>query len=259
MRRKGLYILGDNLVTSHLQSSEALPLWRRIADDLAQAITRGEFAPGTALPAALALAERYGVHRHTVRQAYHHLAEQGQVSVVQGSGTYVTQPRFPYKIGRYVSFRGNFGAAGLTHGTLLESAVIASPPAIADALSIDEGALIWQIRVLNEAAGRPMSTSLHYLEEARFPALPAQLRSCDCSLTRAFASYGIVGYERLATRLSARAATALEGRLLAISEGAPVLYSSGLDGTDKRRPLQLTETAFPGDRMEMVIEPDTDV
>jgi GntR family transcriptional regulator, phosphonate transport system regulatory protein len=251
--------LNDALVTSHPQPSEAaaLPLWKRIADDLAQAIARGEFAPGTALPTAMALAERYGVHRHTVRQAFHHLAEQGQVSVVQGRGTYVTQPRFPYKIGRRVSFRGNFGAAGLAaSSSLLESSIIAAPPAVANALAILEGTLIWRIRSLNEAGGRPMSTSLHYLEEARFPALPAQLRSCEGSFTRAFASYGIARYERLSTRLSARAATQLEARLLILSNGAPVLHSSSLDGTEDGRPIQLNETAFAGDRMEMVVEPE---
>ena len=67
--------------------------WRRIADELAEAIGRGEYKLGDTLPASVALAERYGVHRHTVRQAFRHLAEQGLVTVSRGRGTQVTAPR----------------------------------------------------------------------------------------------------------------------------------------------------------------------
>ncbi len=246
-------------MTPHPESAEAanLPLWRRIADDLAGAIGRGEFAPGEALPTALALSERYGVHRHTVRQAFRHLAEQGLVSVEQGRGTFVTQQRIPYKLGRRVSFRDNLAAAGLpARGAMLESTVIAAPAQVAQALGIAPGTHVWEIRTLSEAGGRPMSTSLHYLEEARFPDFPARLLAGQSSITRAFESYGLGRYERLVTRVSARAATSIEARLLGLSEGAPVLHSSAIDGTQDRRPLQLVEAAFAADRMEMVVEPE---
>ena len=60
-------------------SAEGGTAWRRIADELAAAIEKGDYVPGDTLPASVALAERYGVHRHTVRQAFRHLAEQGLV------------------------------------------------------------------------------------------------------------------------------------------------------------------------------------
>ena len=72
------------------------------------------------------LAERYGVHRHTVRQAFRHLAERGLVTVSRGRGTQVTAPRFPYKLGRRVSMRTNFGAAGIAvSGAVLASEIVA--------------------------------------------------------------------------------------------------------------------------------------
>ncbi|MGO4782141.1 winged helix-turn-helix domain-containing protein, partial [Lysobacter sp. 2RAB21] len=59
------------------QAGEAATAWRRIADEIEAAIGRGEYETGATLPSSLALAERYGVHRHTVRQAFRHLADRG--------------------------------------------------------------------------------------------------------------------------------------------------------------------------------------
>ena len=44
-------------------SGDAGTAWRRIADALAASIERGDYVPGDTLPASVALAERYGVHR----------------------------------------------------------------------------------------------------------------------------------------------------------------------------------------------------
>ena len=98
------------------EAGASLPAWRRIADVLAAAIARGDLRPGDALPTAVQLAERYAVHRHTVRQAFRHLAEAGRVTVRQGSGTFVTEPRAPYRLGRRVSFRTNFAGTGRSAG-----------------------------------------------------------------------------------------------------------------------------------------------
>ena len=99
-------------------------VWRRIADELAAAIEREEYRPGDTLPASVALAERYGVHRHTVRQAFRHLADLGLVTVSRGRGTQVTTPRLPYPIGRRVSMRTNMGKLGITGTSRMLSAAI---------------------------------------------------------------------------------------------------------------------------------------
>jgi GntR family phosphonate transport system transcriptional regulator len=255
---KGLYLYGDNAVTqTHLSQGSAHPQWRRIADDLIEAMDRGEFVAGDALPTAIQLSERYGVHRHTVRQAFRYLAEQGRVSVEQGRGTFVTAERIPYKLGRRVSFRTNLQAAGLTtSGRVLESAVIPSPAPIARVLRLAPGAPIWSVRNVSEADGVPLSTSIHYLSAERFPDFATRLAEADGSISAAFASYGIAAYERLSTRLHARGATAEEATILGLTEGAPVLHSTGLDGLASGTPLQLAETAFPGERVEMVVAPE---
>ena len=237
--------------------------WRRIADDLAASIQRGDFAIGASLPTALELASRYGVHRHTARQAFRHLQDLGLVSVEQGRGTFVTGKPFPYRIGRQVSFRQNFAAAGIeTSGQVVTVLlvilfmVVEAGELVARAILVPEGTLVWAIRTFNLAAGLPISTAMHYLEVERFPDFATVLRRESSSVSAALKVFGIDHYQRLATRLSARLATPTECELLAISEGAPVLTSEGLDGLAGGEPIHLVISAFAPERVEFVIEPD---
>ena len=245
---KGLDVLSDGFVKSG-------PLWRRIADDLARDIESGTYKPDAALPTAQELSARYGVHRHTVRQAFRFLANEGRVSVEQGRGTFVTAPRIPYPVGRQVSFRTNLARSGIeSRNTILETTIASGDGALGIGLGEDTRA--WCIRILSEAGNVPLSLSTHYLSQDRFPDFPQILSAQEGSLTAAFRAVGIKKYQRLSTRLHARPAVPIEVRLLAIGEGACVLHSSGIDATLDGVPLQAVETAFAGDRIEVVIAPD---
>jgi GntR family phosphonate transport system transcriptional regulator len=231
------------------------PLWRQIADDLAHDIERGAYKPDDALPTAQELSARYGVHRHTVRQAFQFLASQGRVSVEQGRGTFVTSSRIPYPVGRHVSFRTNLAKSGMeSRNTVLDATMTAAE--FAPSIGLDANARAWCVRVLSEASGMPLSLSTHFLSVARFPEFPQQLMTSAGSISMALAVYGITQYQRLSTRLYARAASTIEARLLHIPEGSPVLHSSGLDAAGDGSPLQAVETAFVGERIEVVVEPD---
>jgi len=70
-------------------SSDALPLNRRVVDTLRQEIGAGVPAVGERLPTEEALCQRFGISRHTVRDALRKLREEGLVSSRQGAGTTV--------------------------------------------------------------------------------------------------------------------------------------------------------------------------
>lgn len=78
-----------------LQAVEPKRLYRQIADQLAQLIARGEFAPGMRLPAERELAVSLGVSRTSVREAIISLEMSGLVEVRVGTGIFVTAPREP--------------------------------------------------------------------------------------------------------------------------------------------------------------------
>ena len=71
-------------LTTSLQVPHAPPLrpardsfWTRIAAELAEAIGSGVYPPGQRLPSEHALAEQFGVNRHTIRRSLASLCSQG--------------------------------------------------------------------------------------------------------------------------------------------------------------------------------------
>ena len=67
-------------------------LYRRIADQIAALIDRGEFPAGTRLPAERELARELGVSRTSVREAIISLEIAGKVEVRIGNGIFVRVP-----------------------------------------------------------------------------------------------------------------------------------------------------------------------
>jgi GntR family transcriptional regulator len=63
--------------------------WRDIADDLREAIRRGDYEPGARLPSQSRLIEQYGVASQTVFNAINALRSEGLIRSLTGSGHYV--------------------------------------------------------------------------------------------------------------------------------------------------------------------------
>jgi DNA-binding FadR family transcriptional regulator len=76
-----------------IKAVESQRLYRRIAEQIAQLIRRGEYKPGERLPPERDLARQLEVSRPSVREALIALEVEGYVEVRVGSGVYVTQRR----------------------------------------------------------------------------------------------------------------------------------------------------------------------
>jgi len=66
-------------------------LYQRIAEEIEQRISGGEYPPGTRLPPERDLAETFGVSRPTIREAMLALEIRALVEVRHGSGVYVVE------------------------------------------------------------------------------------------------------------------------------------------------------------------------
>lgn len=245
--------MGESFLTPEASATA----WRRIADELAAAIAAGDYKPGDTLPASVALAERHGVHRHTVRQAFRHLAEQGLVTVSRGRGTQVTGRRLPYPLGRRVSLRANFSRIGVTAASRV---LCVEPedgePEICAQLGLEPGEALWRAEGLSLADETPVGTGVHWLSRARFPDFDRAYREAGGSMTATLKTFGITDYIRRSTRLTAQLASEREAKLLAIAPGDPVLVALALDALPDQTPIQLVRSVFAGERMEMVVEPE---
>ncbi len=69
------------------------PLYKRMARELAQDITRGKYPPGALFPTEMELCEIWQVSRHTVREALRELTEQGLLDRRKGAGTRVCEQK----------------------------------------------------------------------------------------------------------------------------------------------------------------------
>src|SRR6201996_5987583 len=127
-------------MTSQRRSSSGYSTWRLIAEELRREIVAGQQPPGAKLPAEGELAERFGVHRTTVRQAIAALAAEHLVVSRRGSGTFVTEHTvLVHRIGARTRFSDSLGSRGSASPRLLESAVEAPPADIAARLMLDGG------------------------------------------------------------------------------------------------------------------------
>lgn len=66
------------------------PVYRQIADQVAERIASGELAPHTRIPTEKDIVDLYGVARSTARHAVEELRERSLVYTVGGRGTYVS-------------------------------------------------------------------------------------------------------------------------------------------------------------------------
>lgn len=62
------------------------PLYLQLRELIRSKIENGEYPPGTAIPSVGTLAEKYGIHRLSVRSAISALIGEGLLKSVQGKG-----------------------------------------------------------------------------------------------------------------------------------------------------------------------------
>ncbi|MEO8392318.1 MAG: FadR/GntR family transcriptional regulator [Chloroflexota bacterium] len=91
------------------QKIERKRLPELVANQIEEAIIAGEYAVGSQLPSEQQLANQFGVSRNVVREAFKFLKERGLISIMNGSGAYVSQPsseQTSSALGRYMRLLG---------------------------------------------------------------------------------------------------------------------------------------------------------
>lgn len=231
-------------------------LWRSIADTLSAEIGEGLYRPGDKLPTEAKLAERFGVNRHTVRQALAALAEAGAVHARRGSGVFVTSRPTDYPLGRRVRFHQNVTASGRTPSrviTRLETRRASIREA--EALGLDRAAAVHVVEGISLADDQPLAVFRSVFPAARFPGLLAAMDG-QTSVTAALNACGLSDYTRAETRLTAKRATPVLALALRTQPDAPVLRSVAVNIDADGRPVEHGTTWFAGDRVTLTVTAD---
>ncbi|MDP3263955.1 MAG: phosphonate metabolism transcriptional regulator PhnF [Tabrizicola sp.] len=233
-----------------------MAVWSEISGMLRDEIAGGAYPPGARLPTEAVLAQRFGVNRHTVRRALADLAGQGLVHARRGAGVFVTARPTVYPLGRRVRFHQIIAAEGRTPSRQIRS-VDTRPATAAEALGLGlaAGSQVHVVEGVSLADGQPLAAFRSVFPAARFPDLPAAIRSHG-SITEALRACGLPDYTRAETRLTAQSAPAVLALALQVAEGSAVLRSVAVNVDAGVVPVEHGTTWFAGERVTLTVSPD---
>jgi GntR family phosphonate transport system transcriptional regulator len=230
-------------------------LWAAIAATLQGEIAAGHYRPGAKLPTEAALADRFGVNRHTVRHALAALADRDLVHARRGAGVFVAPRPTDYPLGRRVRFHQNVLAAGQTPSRRISrEETRPSDAAEARALKLKPGDPVHVVEGVSLADAQPIAAFRSVFPAARFPDLLPTLRETG-SITRALAALGVTDYTRAETRLTAGLADPVLALALQVRPGSAVLKAEGLNIDLRGQPVEQGTTWFAGERVTLTVAP----
>lgn len=232
-----------------------MTLWQSIADNLRSEIARGMWPPGSKLPAEAELAERFGVNRHTLRQATRFLADEGLLYSRRGAGVFVAAVPVDYPLSNRVRFHRNIQLASKVPGKILD-AVMTRPSSEAEAaaLGLQTGDLVHVAESVSTVDHRPLTLSRSVYPADLLPDLPVALRESK-STTKALAECGISDYRRVSTRITARIADAVQAAKLQIHPGDPLLRTEAINEAGDRM-IERGVTWWAAERVTLTIDHD---
>jgi GntR family transcriptional regulator, phosphonate transport system regulatory protein len=227
--------------------------WVRIASDIAQAIGRGAYPPGQRLPSEHALAEQFGVNRHTIRRSLASLSNQGLVRVTQGSGTYVEDFAVELMLSKRTRHHQSLSQAGLRGGLRVMSARTERANASqAAALQMPLRSKLLYLEVLGDAQGQALHVSHRVFPLPRFEGLDAVVSQTG-SITAGFAAAGVADYTRKESRITAQMPDALVAGYLHQPVNRPVLRIESVNIDTLGVPIEFATTWFSGDRVKLTV------
>ncbi|MFL0690886.1 MAG: phosphonate metabolism transcriptional regulator PhnF [Agrobacterium tumefaciens] len=237
-----------------MQRQKGVALWRQISDRIRANILAGLYDKTGMVPAETALAEEFGVNRHTVRAALSALAQEGIVRATQGRGTVITQrEKFDFPIGRRTRFTEGIGEqARDLKGILLSSAREIVSADLVKQLKLNPGDAVLRLDGIRKADGRAVSRSTMWFPADRFAGIDAAFAETG-SITRAFSRCGVDDYVRAVTEISAVHAEPDDVVQLELTPGAIVLVTRALNTDPAGLPIQYAVTRFPADRVQFTI------
>lgn len=228
-------------------------VWKQIADTLGTEIRDRAFTATGRLPSENELSTRFGVNRHTLRQAVAALQGDGLVRIEPGRGTFVQHELLDYVLSRRTRFSENLQRQGLLPSKqLLTAREMPAPERAAHELRLDKGGKVLMVEMLDEANEQPIALATAYYPAARFAGLLDMLGSGTCT-TDILRHFGVEDYVRAESRVTTQMPSAETARLLKQPLTRPVLCVECLDVDMAGRPIKYGETVFSGDRVQLVI------
>jgi len=231
------------------------PVYQQIADELRQNICYKIYTVGDRLPTEMQLAERFGVNRHTLRQAIGLLRQEGVVRVDRGRGTFVVSPVISYPISKRVRYNDSLKAQGFHPNVkILQAIEIMATETIAETLQIKEASPVILLERLSLADDQPISLCSSYFPAHRVPDFLQHLSSESISISKLMKEHYNFDHLRQTTRISAHPVKTQDAQLMELPLSAPILMVQSVNINQYGDVIEYGITRFRGDRMELVFE-----
>ena len=203
-----------------LDRSSPVPLYFQVAQQIEEAIERGDLGPGMKLENEIELADRFGLSRPTMRRAIQELVGKGLLVRKQGVGTQVVHGQVKRSV-ELTSLYDDLSRTNQRPATQVlvhETATV--PDDVAVRLGVPVGTPTVHLERLRFAHDEPLAILRNWL-----PAGLARFTAEDLEKGGLYARLRTGGVRIcVATqRIGARAAGSEDARLLAVKRGAPLL------------------------------------
>jgi GntR family transcriptional regulator len=222
-----------------------IPLYIQIDEELRGQIESGELGPLAQVQSETELADRFSVSRMTARKALDRLVADGMLFRQPGKGTFVAPTKIAHGASQGLSFSAAMRGQGLRCETqVLEAGMVRAPSNVARSLGLSTGAQAIFLRRLRLVDGEPAAIHLSYL-----PSRLSALLEMDLTASLSDIMSGIgARVERSEDSVEAVLATGEEARLLAVTEGSPLVLIRGTAYSAGNEPIRYTEALYPGAR-----------
>jgi GntR family transcriptional regulator len=235
-------------IFSGLDRLSPIPIYHQLAACIEAAIRDDTLPPGARLENEVALSERLGLSRPTVRRAMEQLVGKGLLVRARGVGTQVVQAPVTREVGISSLYEDLHESGQNPETTLVSQALVDADSDAARALGIEPGAPVWRIVRVRHANGRPLAILDNVLPEHLGPFGDEELTTTGL--------YRLLGRRAVIVSVTdqivgAGAATSEEAETLELSEFEPVLTVARTAFDTRGRAVEYGRHRYAPDRYEL--------
>ena len=236
-----------------------MPLYLQLKERIQDEIVSGFFEVGDKIPTEKELEEKYEISRTTVRQAIEELVLEGLLYKRQGIGTFVSEPKPEFALGKLTSFTEDQKRRGYQPSSDRMSLDLVLPTLrVANKLEIAENyqsSQIYELIRLRFADNKPVGIhSTYFFESNRFSFddVDHESKLQDFSLYRFFEKHGLYPVNADES-IEAVSANLLEAELLEVSPKSPLLLVARTTYDNFSSPIEFSKMVYRADRYRYVV------
>jgi GntR family transcriptional regulator len=241
--------IGQRIVESlHVGDYTKDLLYLQLARTMRGLIETGELRGGEALPSERDLAKVTGFSRITVRSAIDELFRDGLISKRRGAGTFVS-PQIDQPLSVLLGFTADMKRRGAQTNSIIINKTVALPdPNEVLKLGLSPSDQILRLSRVRLTEDDPLA-----IEHAVVPLSALAPDDIEDSLYAALKRSGHMPVRAL-QRLHAAIADDREAELLDVVPGSPILHIERRSFLANGRPIEITKSAYRGDRYDFIAE-----